>query len=65
MITQRVSRKDLRAIKVGQVGVFTLPTYRAVESARVQVSALRRREGLGFERLFSEDELTLIYKRTK
>lgn len=65
MNLERLTREQVRAIKVGQTGVFTLPTLKAVESARVQVSQLKRFEGLEFERLFTDDPLTLIIKRVK
>lgn len=65
MNLKRLTRDDVRNIKVGQTGVFTLPTAKAVESARVQVSQLKRFEGLEFERLFTDDPLTLVLKRLK
>lgn len=65
MNCERVSRDDVRAIRVGQTGVFTLPNAKAVESARVQFSTLKRLEDLDFERLDTGDPLTIAYKRIK
>lgn len=65
MILERLTRDDVRAIKVGQTGTFTLPNAKAVESARVQVSQLKRFDGMEFERLKSADPLTLVIKRLK
>ena len=60
-----VSRNDIRAIQVGQVGVFTLPNPKAVESARVQFAQLKRLEGMDFERLETAEPLTIAYRRLK
>lgn len=65
MILQRVTRDDIRAIKIGQTGVFTLPDAWAVESARVQFSTLKRLEGMEFERVDTGEPLTIAYKRLK
>lgn len=65
MITNKVTRDDIRNLKVGQTGVFTLPNAKAVESARVQFSTMKRLEGLNFERVDTGEPLTVAYKRTK
>jgi hypothetical protein len=65
MITTKVTRDDIRAIKVGQTGVFTLPNAKAVESGRVQFSTMKRLEGLEFERIDTGEPLTIAYKRLK
>ena len=65
MTTNYVSRNDVRAIKVGQVGFFTLPNQKAVESARVQFSTLKRLEDMDFERVATGEPLTIAYKRLK
>ena len=44
MICENVSRKEIRALKVGQTAIYTLPDKRAVESARVQFSSMKDRE---------------------
>ena len=40
MVTDKVTRDDIRAIKIGQTGIFTLPNAKAVESGRVQFSTM-------------------------
>ena len=34
MVTDKVTRDDIRAIKIGQTGIFTLPNAKAVEWSR-------------------------------
>lgn len=41
MICETVSRKEIRSMKVGQVGIFTLPSKKAKESVRVQFSKVK------------------------
>ena len=65
MVTERVTRNDIRAIAVGQMGVFVLPSEKAVESARVQFATLKRLEGMEFERVDTGERLTIAYKRVK
>jgi hypothetical protein len=65
MITEKVSRDDIRAIKVGEMGVFVLPNAKAVESARVQFSTMKRLEDMDFERVETGETLTIAYKRLK
>lgn len=65
MVTEKVTRDDIRAIKVGQTGVFTLPNAKAVEVARVQFSTLKRLEDMDFERVDTGEPLTVAYKRVK
>lgn len=65
MITEKVSRDDIRALKIGQTGVFTLPNAKAVESGRVQFATLKRLEGMEFERVETGERLTIAYKRLK
>ncbi len=65
MITEKVSRDDIRAIKVGEMGVFVLPNAKAVESARVQFSTMKRLEDMDFERVETGEALTIAYKRLK
>ena len=65
MVTERVTRDDIRAISVGQTGVFVLPNEKAVESARVQFATLKRLEGMEFERVETGERLTIAYKRVK
>ena len=65
MVTERVTRNDIRALKIGQTGVFTLPNAKAVESGRVQFAMMKRLEGMDFERVATGEPLTLAYKRLK
>lgn len=65
MITEKVSRDDIRALKIGQTGVFTLPNAKAVESGRVQFATMKRLEEMDFERIETGEPLTIAYKRLK
>jgi hypothetical protein len=65
MICNRVSRDDIRAIKIGQTGIFTLPNAKAVESGRVQFATMKRLEDMDFERVETGEPLTIAYKRLK
>ncbi len=65
MITTRVSRDDIRALKIGQTGVFTLPNAKAVETGRVQFATMKRLEDMDFERIDTGEPLTIAYKRIK
>jgi hypothetical protein len=65
MICEKVTRDDIRAIKVGEMGVFVLPNAKAVESARVQFSTMKRLEDMEFERVETGEMLTIAYKRLK
>lgn len=58
MICETVTRNDIRGLRVGQIGIFTLPDIKAKESARVQFSTVKRLEEgkIDFERV-EEDEL--------
>lgn len=65
MICEKVSRDKIRALKIGQTGVFTLPTAKAVESGRVQFATMKRLEDMDFERVDTGEPLTIAYKRLK
>lgn len=65
MICDKVSRDDIRDLKIGQTGVFTLPTAKAVESGRVQFATMKRLEDMDFERVDTGEPLTIAYKRIK
>lgn len=65
MICNKVSRDDIRAIEIGKMGVFVLPNAKAVESARVQFSTMKRLEDMEFERIETGEPLTIAYKRLK
>ena len=65
MICKGVSRKEIRKIEVGKIGIFTLPNKKAVEVGRVQFCTLKRLEDLDFERVDTGDPLTIAYRRIK
>ena len=65
MICEKVSREDIRNIEIGKMGVFVLPNAKAVETARVQFSTMKRLEGMDFERIETGEPLTIAYKRLK
>ena len=65
MICEKVTRDNIRAIKVGEMGIFVLPNAKAVESARVQFSTMKRLEDMDFERVETGEALTIAYKRLK
>ena len=65
MTKERVTRDDVRSIEIGHTAVFTLPTAKAVVSAQVTFSTLKRLEGLVFERVRIDEPLTVAYKRIK
>lgn len=46
---ERVSRQDLRNMRVGQTRIFTLADKKKVTSARVQANQLKQEEGLEFD----------------
>lgn len=46
---ERVSRKDLRKLRVGQTRIFTLTDKKKIASARVQANQLKNEEGLEFD----------------
>ena len=49
MVCDSVSRKEIRSMKVGQVGIFTLPDKKAKESVRVQFSTVKNLEDGKFD----------------
>lgn len=65
MICEKVSRNDVRAIKVGKTGVFQLPNHKAVATARVQFAIMKKLEDMDFERVDTGEPLTVAYKRIK
>ena len=65
MVVEKVGRNDWKSLNVGETGIFTLPNAKAVEVARVAISQLKRLEGMDFERVETNDPLTLMYRRIK
>ena len=48
MKLERITREDLRAIRMGESRVYELPTYSAIISAKASAYALGRIEGCRF-----------------
>lgn len=46
---ERVTRQELRDMRVGQTRIFTLADKRKIQSARVQAQNLKNEEDMGFE----------------
>lgn len=46
---ERVTRQELRDIRVGQTRIFTLADKKKIQSARVQAQQLKNEEELDFE----------------
>ena len=65
MIVERVTRDHIRAIGLNKIGVFTLPNAKAVESARVQFSMMKKLEDMCFERVDIHESNTIAYRRIK
>ena len=65
MVVEKVGRNEWKALQIDEIGIFTLPNAKAVEVARVAVSQLKRLEGMDFERMETNDPLTLMYRRLK
>jgi hypothetical protein len=65
MIVEKVTRDHIRAISIGSIGVFVLPSNKAVESARVQFSMMKRLENMNFERIETNEPYTIAYRRIR
>ena len=46
---ERVTREDMRNMRVGQTRIFTLSDKKKITSARVQANQLKQEEDLEFE----------------
>lgn len=46
---ERVTRQEMRDMRVGQTRIFTLADKKKIISARVQANMLKNEEGLEFE----------------
>ena len=46
---ERVTRQDLRNMRVGQTRIFTLADKKKITSARVQANQLKQEEDLEFD----------------
>jgi len=81
MKLDKVGRNEWNALEIGTIGIFTLPTKKAKEVARVSMSQVKNLEDKDFERVeFDElkekfgseyqmvvpdESLTLAYRRIK
>ena len=65
MTKDRVTRDDLRNMRVGQTEIFVLPDAKLCESARVQASWLSSYEELGFTCKIDVPNKTISITRTK
>lgn len=65
MKLERAGRNEWKSLKVGEIGIFTLPNAKAVESARVAVAQLKRLEDMDFERIVTNEPLTIAYRRLR
>ncbi|MBQ2001882.1 MAG: hypothetical protein II240_01115 [Bacteroidaceae bacterium] len=65
MVVEKVGRPQWNALKVGEIGIFTLPTQKAKACAIVAKSDVARLEGKEFERVETNEPLTVAYKRVK
>jgi len=62
---ERVTRKDLRDMRVGQTRIFTLADKKKIASARVQANQLKNEEDLGFEVKADYSSASVSVTRTK
>ena len=65
MVVEKVGRSEWKSLKVGEIGIFTLPNAKAVEVGRVAVSQIKKLEGMDFERVETNEPNTLAYRRVK
>ena len=65
MKCNNVTRNMIRAIPIGMVGEFTLPSIKALKAARVQFSMMKKLDGLDFIREKTDEPLTIAYRRVK
>lgn len=65
MIVERISRDDIRDMEIGKLYVWVLPNEKAKESARVQFQQMKKLENMDFERVETDEPLTLAYRRIK
>lgn len=65
MKLDKVGRNEWKNLKIGEIGIFTLPNAKAVEVARVAVSQVKKLEDMDFERVETNEPLTIAYKRLR
>ena len=62
---ERVSRQELREMRVGQTRIFTLADKKKIQSARVQAQQLKNEEELDFEVKADYTSVSVSITRTK
>lgn len=68
MIRIRITREDIKVMRVGKTYYFTLPDDEAVRAARVVFSQMKDEYGMDFERVPVDNHVepfTIAYKRIK
>lgn len=65
MAQERVTRQEMREMRVGQTRIFTLTDRKKVTSARVQANALKNEEGLDFMVKCDYQSASVSITRTK
>lgn len=62
---KRVTRQELRNMRVGQTRIFTLNDKKKISSARVQANALKNEEDLEFEVRADYPSVSVCVTRTR
>lgn len=62
---ERVSRQELRDMRVGQTRIFTLANKKKIQSARVQAQQLKNEEEMNFEVKADYTSASVSITRTK
>lgn len=65
MIIEKLGKKDIEAMEIGKLYVFTLPDRKAVKTARSQISQAKDYDNMDFESVKTDEPLTLAYRRIK
>lgn len=63
MTAERVGRKEWKALKVGEMAIFTLPSELAKENARVAAQDVQRLYGYSLERVKVAEPCTIAFRR--
>lgn len=64
MVHEKVTRKDLREMHIGQTRIFQLADPKKVASARVTVQQLRHEENLRFDVKPDYESISICITRT-
>lgn len=60
MICDKVGRKAIADLEIGEIGIYTLPSERAKEVARVTFSQMKKLENMDFESIKMDDLKKLL-----